>query len=426
MTPRELALRAQDIQTSLQGFAALPARIEMELDATQLAGMASRLATHIRGADVFGEDEMPRLRYVASSLGIPSTSFSSVLEVLQEAELVQVRRSAGAIKEVRESVPAYGDLYTAVGTVYESKYRTEVEDALVSSFSRLVESPKLDDGSLPVQTLDADFQTLLLDVTGSAGLIRVTDVPKSGQRLFYTPQYWDENHDKMALAVAKHGDERVRALVKQVSQHQGLPFTRNTSRSEDEQLLRQLADIGVLPSPTVSGNNGDVAFAFTPFRNSGADPAVTAKILEKTRAILACVRYGEGFATVTTIRSPLALLNALKTRGRLKPHSETYNQYRLLLEQGVCRLARSTTFTDRHALHFIDTEENKIALDAAIDILTDGNPFSATHVEQDVTSYALNGQYTEPPTARARQAYVATPDALEAMRTDLIELFLTQ
>jgi len=427
MEAREKALRAQDIQAGLQGLTEVPSLIEAELETTLLIGMATRLAIHIRGAEVFDGDDIVRLKYVASSLGINATSFRSVLDVLREAEFVQViTGTGGKIKTVRESVPVYGDLYEAVGQVYEAKDHTEIENALIQSYGQLVEAPKLDDGNLAIQHLSKHYQAPLLDVAGAASIIRVSTPTASGRVLFYAPQYWDENHDKMIAVMEQHGDERVRAVIKKVNDYQGLPISKAPSASQDVNLLRNLAHVGILPSPIVNGGRGERAFAFTPFKNDGHGGAVTTKILEKTRAILACVRYGEHFASITSIRQPLVLLRALASRGRLGAHSEAYNQYRLLIDQGIGRISRDTAHTDRFVLHFIDTDENKIALAAAIDTIEGGEPFAATHIEPDVANYVLNGDYTEPPTARARKKYAPSAEAFATMQTEIIEMFLIQ
>lgn len=134
----------------------------------------------------------------------------------------------------------------------------------------------------------------------------------------------------------------------------------------------------------------------------------------------------EHFASITSIRQPLVLLRALQSRGFLGAHSEAYNQYRLLIDQGIGRISRDIQHSDRFVLHFVDTEENKIALAAAIDTIEGGEPFAATHIEPEIANYVLNGDYTEPPTARARKKYAPSAEAFATMQNEIIEMFLIQ
>jgi hypothetical protein len=427
MNVRDRALRSQDIQSGLQGLQDVPDLIEAELDTTILTGMAARLATHIRGADVFEEEAIPRLKCVAMSLGIQSTLLPLVLDILQEAEFVDVKRGTGkAIKVVRESIPTHGDLYQALGSIHQNRDNTEIETALLETFDSVIEAPAVDNGTLPIQQIGKEHQTLLMDVVGQAGLIKITTSPSSQRRIYYSPQYWDENIDEVFSVIDRHGDDQVRSLVKKIANYQGtaLPGIEDTSR--EAELLRSMASAGMLPSPTVKGWRGEIGFAFTPFKNLGDDPAITAKILEKTRAILACVRYGENFATITNIASPAVLLRALKQRGRLSPHSEIYAQYRTLVDLGVARIARSQQHSGRFWLHLIDTPENRTALAAAIDLVENGVPFELTHVDRDLKDYAINQHYEGPLTARARKKYQPSKKAFEAFEARMIDIIVTQ
>jgi len=61
MDNRDKALRAQDIQSGLQGLSETPVIVDAEIETTALIGMAGRLATHIRGGGICGR------RYSASA-----------------------------------------------------------------------------------------------------------------------------------------------------------------------------------------------------------------------------------------------------------------------------------------------------------------------------------------------------------------------
>jgi hypothetical protein len=119
-----------------------------------------------------------------------------------------------------------------------------------------------------------------------------------------------------------------------------------------------------LPIPAVESLAGEQRFVFTPARAYVPEQKV---ILEKARGIVACVRYGQYFGTVTAIRDPVALLYALKIKGRLKPHSEAVYQYRVLRDLGIADIHPSTA-ARRFEVVVRQTPENREALDLAIDL----------------------------------------------------------
>jgi len=357
-------------------------------------------------------------------LGIPNTStLKDVLKVLQTAEVVDVRLGTGGrLSVVRENVPKYGDLYSKVGDVFAGMDTTEVEDALIDSYGKLVEGPVIDPESLPVNGLSSKYKSPLLDVADAASLIRTVQRPTTGEVVFYTPQFWDERYDKYIDAVERLGDDVVRDAIRKVASKQG--YAIRQSGTNEDQVMLFLANSGVLPSPIVHGLKGEVAFAFTPVRNPIQAGPVGTKIIAKARAILACVRYGEGYGSASKIVSPIALLSALRLRGKIGPHSDIPEQYKLLLEQGVCRLSRSTVNSTMYFLHFTDTDENKLALDSAIEILEDGAPYSATTIQPEIAGYALYSDFTEPVTARAKRAYTPSAETKNTLNKELIEMFL--
>ena len=426
MTPRDRALRSQDIQSGLQGLADVPAVVTSELDTTLLTGMAARLATHIRGADVFGDEhDIKRLKLVASNLGIESLHLPQVLNFLQEAEFVRTRTGTGGkLVQVTETIPVFGDLYERLGQVHVASGMTEVEDALTQSFHTVVAGPRLVRGDLPLESLSPSLQPVVFSVLDQASLVRSITSPSG--KLLYSPQYWEEHGDSLAAAVATYGDERIRQTILRVTNKPGLPIGEPVPGDEEGEILNYLCDFGMLPAPVVTSWKGAKSFAFTPLKGITADPQLEVRLLDKTRAILASVRYGEAFGTITSIADPAKLLKKLRSTGRIGPHSEIYDQYKVLVDVGVGRISRDTTFSSRFHLHFIPTDENKAAIDAAIIMLQGGSNVSAAFEDADLHKFAINGEYTTPMTSRAQRRFqVVAPDAVRGLRASLLDIVLS-
>ena len=140
-------------------------------------------------------------------------------------------------------------------------------------------------------------------------------------------------------------------------------------------------------------------------------------ILDKARAILACVRYGQHFAGVTRIRNPLWIINALEDRKVLGPHSEIRQQYFILWEKGIARFSRDSDHSHRFWLHIIDNEGNMKALRLARDMLTVGEAITDRGLDPRVRAILFSGTYDEPLTALAERRQ-ETPSS----RTDITVL----
>jgi len=194
------------------------------------------------------------------------------------------------------------------------------------------------------------------------------------------------------LLLRKHSSADVVKAIKTVRAHQGLP-----ADQVKDQVLRDAISSGLLPTPTVDSMRGRRAFLFTPGQSL---KFFEKSILDKARAIIACVRYGEVFGTITKIFDPLLLLRRLRERKRLNPHSEALRQYETLRNLGVGRLIR-VSGASRYIFQLIDDEYNLRALDLAIAMLQVGEPIVENKEVQRARQLLLPGTYVNPTGTRA-------------------------
>ena len=155
----------------------------------------------------------------------------------------------------------------------------------------------------------------------------------------------------------------------------------------------KLSKWAVSPTPSVNSTAGEKFFAFTPVQGVGK---LEKAILEKARAIIACVRYGQHYAGVTRIREPLDILDALIRRKRIGAHSEILRQYALLHKLGVGRIRKDSQYQDRYHFHLIDTEDNMRAMQLAVQYLTVKEVIkanSAAHRAKELLLPGITGSY---------------------------------
>ena len=120
MDPYKMGLRCQDVNSGLRTFDAASPSLT-PLKKTRLVGMGADLAALVRDTPLISD--MAALESVcAAELDIPSTSFDSVLGVLEAADLVILtRNSAGDVTGLTSQVPYYRDLYTILGQAWRTR-----------------------------------------------------------------------------------------------------------------------------------------------------------------------------------------------------------------------------------------------------------------------------------------------------------------
>jgi hypothetical protein len=165
----------------------------------------------------------------------------------------------------------------------------------------------------------------------------------------------------------------------------------------------------------VNGATGAQRFVFAP---KGGLKAEERAILDKARAIVACVRYGQAFAKGKPIKNPRAVLDRLRTRKTFgKAHPDLFMQYGLLIE----KLIGYPVDEGGGYWNFkvSDTPENIKALDIAIDMVEHGESPSA-HVDIEAQKALFSSDnYLSPVSTRPKLATdlaVSTETKVEMIR----------
>jgi len=406
-----IGLRAQDIQTCLQKVE-LRGLASGKLDVTRVVGMAERLAIHIRGKEVLQNDEV--LQAMAGHLGIDSLVLPRVLDVLEEVGFIRRRGD-----QIYDRVPYFTNIYEPMGEFWQASSPSEIEQVSVQLLDDLAKSPVPEveiRSTYSITSQDFDLVKRLGEV---GSYLRSYESPTDGANVLYSPVFWDENPEALFEMLKKYPTKEIAEAIAGVRDYQGYPIVdlKKPSPSRKDLIILEAMDRGVLPTPSVESTAGKRYFAFTPYSGGIVLTAQERAILDKARAILACVRYGQHFAGVTRIRNPLWIINALEDRKRLAPHSEIPQQYFILWEKGIARFSQDTVHSDRYWLHIIDNEDNMKALRLARDMLTVGEAITERGLDSGVKAILFSGTYDEPLTALAERR-----QEMSLTRTDLTAL----
>lgn len=418
MDSTRIGLRIQDIQTGLQDVSL--GSLSVETETIRLLGMAERLAIHIRGIDVIDER---RLKYVASQFG-DSAMLDPVLTTLEGLEWVRVRGTAGS-RTIEESVPYYTDIYEVVGDRYREGGGTEVEETTLVATDMLATAPAPESELKDSLGADDTVFAMTKDLTRAGGLLAEYETSQ-GDTLLYAPSFWTENpkqFETLDALVERFGLEGVHKIFDQFRASQGRPlpaavFAGGSELNGDVSLLKEMVEAGLVLAPQVDSMQGAKRFGFTP--HAGVKPGEKT-IFEKAMAILACVRYGENFGTITRIKFPEVFLDRLGSPPhRIGPHTEIRQQYFLLVTRGVGKVFPSREHRDRYYFELIPTEENLRALQLAKDLLRVGEAMESKIVDEKAQFALLQGgTYEESARAipRLKQSPVVSTATKEAVST---------
>jgi len=379
MDTKIITARLQDINEGL--LRQLGGVTETYFRKTKRLGAAIRICNLIKGRDVISQYDV--LCAAAGELGIPADTVDKALNELEEIGYVSVSRSAGDITKIEERIPLLDAQYAQIGEKWEACQPSEIEKATIELVDDLLVSPRRKRDLIKQHNLDDKAFQLISDVGTTGAFIASYRSPSDGSDVAYSPLYHDENPEKVLKLFDAFPDDDVSEKLRSIRNFQGTP----TDALKDPIIL-QAIKIGCLPTPSVNSSSGLKYFAFTPLDGVGK---FEKGLLEKARAIVACVRYGQHFASVTKVFDPLLILGALKRRKRIGSHSEILKQYSLLHKLGVGRISPDSSSPSRYTFHLIDTPENMKALEMAIQYLTIKEPSRADSKMESAKQLLLPG-----------------------------------
>jgi len=407
------SLRAHDVHQGLQfaGIDRSSGIVGQQLEATQYIGMAAALATAIKGIDVI---DGAQLKQVADyQLDIPTFGFDRVVGILEELEYVRnvTRDSAGRIRQLYETVPEnFSRLYESLDEAYARHDPGEIESSLITTIDDLSRGPR------PVGDLDIDphARSAVLELGDAAEAIKVVTI--RGEPVAHSPYFAYEHPELVSDALSELDLAQVRAAFERVRGHQG-----ERVGGGPNDVLNQLIAAGLMAGPSVANPNGIVVpFAVAPY---GLPPdllTVRKGLLDKAMAILASVRMGETEGGLTNLVYPQAFLRGLRDSDRVVGrHSSTQRQYSVLRQMGIVRFVGSG---ERKGMQLIDTDDNKAAVDIALDFLKFGEATKTKQARADAADATIDaaGNYRSPIQAirparrRAGQVRMTFADLIES------------
>lgn len=402
-------LRSQDVNAGLRTFHAASSRLT-PLKNTRLVGMAADLAALVRGREIISD--MSHLEMVAADeLDIPDTSFDSVLLMLEEAEMVQVTRVGQRITGLTSDVPAFGGLYERLGRTWRDRQPTQLEEEVLVVVDRLAQGPIARDSLASVTGIDDSDVDELISLGFESELVK--QVQGIDGSILYSPFTAFENPDVLTNLAEQHGNDQMATEFNELRGRQGLAID-----AKSHPFLIDAVGRGLVIAPAVALPNGGMQpFAALPYAISRDLLTGQKPVLDKALAIIACVRCGEQFGGFSALPDPVNAVAKLMREGELSPHSSSRRQYGLLVRKGILEFAPDPVPWGRWVVPtLIDTEDNRMALALALELLSDGEVSTGRNAEGAQELLSVDNKYIPPlrVTSAVRKRLDATNPVMEA------------
>lgn len=337
----------------------------VDYEATRTHGQAMRIAMIVRGQDVI-EDEIRLKKIVTAELQITPQEYQSAKRLLLETDLLRERTILGkrVLIENVERLDHAGN-YNRLGESWvNTQNRSPKEQALVHALDLVIDVPAAPNDIDALTNLDRDDRAAVLELAKNAAVLDEV----SGSDLLYSPLLWDVDPKKFAKVASKVKTGDLRILLDKVAKNPGFDLA---VRKDPAAAL--VVSAGILPTYSVTSSGIEKSYSFAPYAGPLLTTPAQKSILEKARAIVACLRFGSEAATISRIRSPRAILNALMDRSRgyrIGYHDELKEQYGMLVKKGIGRIERAAD--GRYAFVLLPTPDNLLACRLALELVTTG------------------------------------------------------
>jgi len=376
---RKLIELSYDVQAGL-------GRIDVpDFDRLRTMGMAATLAIHLRGLQ---EIDFEVLRKVSDHFfSIPSYALREVAEVLAEIQYVDLVKKGNRIISIIPNIPHFKNVYEGVGSFFDFSELNEHEQGTLLILSELQKKPENRDRLISSIGIERSLMERCVDIGATGNYFK--EFRARGRSIIASPFYFSDNLDELADLTAKVGADDIAVVLEVIKNNQGWPLSLIQQRAElggkkltqqQMQLLVHLCSEGILKPPSIEFKNSIETFIFTPRPGGARLDASNREIYERAMALVSCVRKGQLLADQYRIKMPVRILEVLRDQGYIGSNSEAVNQYKNLVFLRVGHLKHIAG--DRYQFHLTPEDENKAALDLAINLLRSGE-LASLDVNQD-------------------------------------------
>lgn len=390
LDPAQITAKSVEISKCLLNTQA--GMVTLDLGDTRTIGDAARLAVSIKQL----RERMKRETFAAVSSALKidfRLAQSELLPLFEKLDWAEVKWKGSHVESLIERIPPTEDILSTLGNVWEERNPTLIDRASVQALARLSKRPYSREAIVSdLEIADEGFEHVLNYGEQARYLGKFTS-QEHGVETIWTPLYWATNADKVQTFLAKQSEDRLRSIAKLVDDFREYPGKpKEQMSSQMRPLLKAGIWHGFFPTGKVEDRqktSHEYIFSATP--QFEAEPKKD--IFEKARMIVSCIRHGQHHAEITKILYPRSILKAMRTNV-MKPHPYANIQYAILVLNGIVRLEpASTRYGKAWQVRWIDTPENNLAADVAVQMLRGDVPLAGTKEEVEARKILVQGMY---------------------------------
>jgi hypothetical protein len=366
--------------------------VESEYAFLKELGIAAQIATTIKDHETISD--LKPFYAASGELKIPRQLAITGLKHLEKLGFVRLKTESNreVISRVDILIPELAKIYSGIGEYFISENDSVIAGHTIQILEKLSAFPHKEKDIVSSIGISPTERDIIFDVGKSASLLDTYISPNDSESIIFSPLYWDDNPNAIFDLLSSHASEDFLKVVDKVKGYQGLPDGRLT-----DSIINDAIRLGCLPTLSVNSTGGLKKFIFTPRKGVGKTEK---ELLHKARVLIACVRYGENFAGITKIFSPMKLIDALVKRGYLAGHSESLKQYEPARNLGLVQLIPTTS--GRYEVHFIDNEENRNVVNMAIEMIQIGDISKFDNTEENARKILIPGNILHPTQTRTQ------------------------
>jgi len=341
------------------------APVKDDLDTICLSAKAARFFSAIRSLPRVNAQQLEAYREEAD---LRRHELTAVIEHLVNQGVADTARDDSGkltISAIRHlGVPG---VYDFAASFYRIQERNERSDVALGVLDATMLIPIHVDRIIQAMTsqfsLTEDTVLIVLKHLQIVGAVSISLETDAGQAIVYNPLNATNTNEDGLKALAGLGSRKrdeVLTIVEHIKKHPGVPIPEELRGSTYD----VLKSIGIVDASTYAPKHGERLHEFPTLqatwgRVTFSDASVTSDdLVHDAKALLASIRYGEHFASVSggRIWSPFALLRKLLSQGIVGPATNIGTDYPLIARRGIINIVENPNYVGRYSMELVKSD----------------------------------------------------------------------
>jgi len=312
---------------------------------------------------------MEKLVAIGSTIGIlPSRLKWVIIPTLERFGVIDaLKDNSGNIRKLEENVPSEDEILKITHEIWEKEASAkDVEKVSVQSLEQCSLMPRTYE-EIQIELENEGFSqtdiSLALELQEGFEILKKAKV--DNQFLVFSPYVWGENASKILHYISRLDNESknyIKEVLDRVAQNQALPL--DAIKNFPNDLISAARKTGLLDICQVLTRRGvQKEFCFTPRMWGSLGSRVVPDIYDDVKLFLSCVSFGRHYSSISRIKYPIELVEALIQRGKVGPATAIGTDFILLEKHGIVEVKKDPHYIGRYNMYLVKDDVAKTALE---------------------------------------------------------------